>query len=140
MLLHVGLPLSPVVLGGFVRLVAYPALNWDTFSASELAICLTMLSVFVNQSLSANRLLDFEGIADEAFGWAAMFSISALSFTVLFAIITLIPALTAQFPVVQNELTQRLHWFEEAVFGGTVPVLFMTILSQRKFRLRAAIL
>jgi len=57
---YVLLPMLPVILGAFIRLVISSwQLSYDTFSPSDLAICLALLVLLTNQSLLQHEeLLD----------------------------------------------------------------------------------
>lgn len=138
-IIHVGFPMMPFLLGGLIRLVTTSCrLSWTTFSASELAICLALLAVFINQSLiRSERLLDSEDKKAEAEAQAALFLFLAVVFTALFAVVTGFGVAVRELHV--EALRAGLHTFEIVVFAAMPLILMLSVLTQQSFRLKANI-
>ena len=68
LVIYLVLPMTPWVLAGVIRLITTSgSMSWNTFSGSELAICLSLLALLVNQSLlKSERILDSEEKMEEA--------------------------------------------------------------------------
>ena len=129
----------PFLLGGVIRLiVSSGGLSWTAFSAAELAICIALLSLFINQNLlRSERLLDNEDIKKDAEMNALALLIVVLIYIVLFAVI-ITCKVTLDFHSVEM-LKGPLLCFQLIVFLLTPFILLWTISLQQSFRLGANI-
>src|SRR5437764_14890944 len=88
LLVHIVVPLLPFLFGGLIRGGLTSHIKLDTFSASELAISLGLLCLFVNQSLSSSELMlgNKDKEADISF-WAVCFFCIGILLFVLFGVL-----------------------------------------------------
>lgn len=57
-IINIVLPFSIFLIGGFIRLITTGGeIDWNTFNAADLAICMALLSLLANQSILRNRIL-----------------------------------------------------------------------------------
>lgn len=137
-IVYIILPMTPFVLGGIIRYINTQNLCLATFSASDLAICLTLLSLSVNQSIiRAERLLNNPDKEDEAATHASIFLIFAILSLVLF---------TATIFYTSSIDDLRLDKFENslvisqyATYALLPPIFILSGMAQQTFRLRATI-
>jgi hypothetical protein len=136
-LLYVFFPLMPFLLGTMIRLIVSSGrLLGAAFSASELAICFALLSLFINQNLLRTEgVLDNEDKEEDVKRNALLLLSSAIFFIVLFALI-----ITCDIAVNFHNLEPfkgPLLISQIIVFCATPFILYWTISIQRSFRLRA---
>jgi hypothetical protein len=137
--LHLGLPLLPFTLEGFIRLaVAEGAMTLEIFRASTLAMSIGLLSIFVHQSLRSCLLqpsdeTELESIAAAAAAFLAM----AIAFFVLFGILALLNSLVHDRDV--TILISLLRLFQAATFVGWLIPIVTAVAAQRSFKLKASI-
>ena len=136
-IIYIVFPLIPFMLGGMIRMIiSSGGLFWTAFSASELAICFALLSLFINQNLlRTERVLDNKDKKEDVEMAALVFLLSAVFFIVLFAVI-----ITCDVTVYLHEvemLKRPLQYFQLIVFGLAPFMLSWSISIQRSFRLRA---
>lgn len=136
-LMHICFPLSPFFLGGLIRLITTSfSLAWTTFSASELAISLGLLCVFINQSLlNTERLLDNADKEEETKGAALFFILFAIVLFGLFALIEGFHTAVTQLAV--QALETPLRTFQVIVFFLLPVALASSFHVQRNFQLKA---
>lgn len=133
---HVFFPLLPFGLGGIIRLITLNEISFTVFDASDLAICLALLSLLINQNLLKNpRNLDNEDKKTETEAQALFFLILAVCFLILFTLITCFDAAVIDLQI--EKLKSPLHISESISFFSMLPVLLFSVLTQRSFRLRA---
>lgn len=132
---NIVLPMVPFLVGGAIRYNnAHCTLSLNTFSASDLAICLAFLSLDIHQSiLKKERPLNNEDKEQEAASHANLFLLFAIISLLLFGAnvnyCSLDPCLVKQ-PLINSEY---------ATFAFTPIVLVFSNMAQKTFRLKAAI-
>lgn len=135
---HIVFPLAPFALAGAARLIVTRSLSWDTFSASELAISLALLTLLLHQCLlRSERRLDSEEKREEVAAWAYVLAGVSVFFIVLFV-------LNVVFDTQVNKLLEEQHEpslrISEAVVFLLFPfAVYLAVLVQRTFHLKAAI-
>lgn len=140
MVVNIAFPLTPFVLGGLVRCaVSSLSVTWETFSASELAVSLGLLALFVNQSLLNSR-----GAIDDDFDRREELSGSAVVFLMLAMCSFMLFGLIEGFAVAVNglgvdELVLPLAIFRTAAFFFLPLVMYLAVRAQESFRLRTNI-
>jgi hypothetical protein len=136
---NITFPLLPFFLGGLIRLILIKNLCLTTFSASDLAICLALLSLSINQNLLRNvRVLENEDKKAETESWASVFLLFAIVSLVLFGIMVFCSSSVNDLQL--NMLEETLNYCELFTFFLMFPLLI--ILSnriQKTFKLRATI-
>lgn len=138
LIIYIVFPMMPFLLGGGIRLMTLNNLSWTTFSASDLAICLALLSLFVNQSLARSaRLLDNEDKKAETELQALVFLGLAFIFLIFFALIVSFGA--EVYDLKLDMLKNSLRICEIITFASLLPILSFSIKTQQSFRLRANI-
>ncbi|MBE9595144.1 MAG: hypothetical protein IMF19_16890 [Proteobacteria bacterium] len=114
-------------------------LVWTAFSASELAICFALLSLFINQNLQGiEKVLDNEDKKEEVEFTALIFLIWAGFFLVLFVLILSFD-LGVNFLEVE-EFKEPLFNSQIIVFVSAPFMLLWAFSTLRSFRLRAKII
>ena len=136
---HVYFPLVPFGLGGLLRLVTSLDLSWNTFSASDLAICLGLLSLLVSQSLlkAEPHILDDEDKREEAKKQVYLFLFYAVVLIVFFAVTTVFDSLVTDRGY--RELNISLRIFQGLTFATLLFMLWVTRRTQQSFRLSGAL-
>jgi hypothetical protein len=135
-IIHILFPLLPVIIGGLIRFGLNLQLTMDTFSSSELAICVAFLCILVYQSLLKNeRLLDNEDKKKEAEGMATLYLICAILLIVGYSVITVLNCLPENIQLVQNgKIFMNL-----SIFSSSVVLTIGVINVQRSYKLKGAI-
>jgi len=142
-LVNVILPLIPFIVGGTIRLIITSLQpSWNTFSASEMAICLALLSFFVNQSLvRTERILDNKDKQSDIETETMMYLVFGCVFLVLFTAITALSSIIFDLDlgIGAEKLVMPLHIFEVLVFASAPFLVAFSIQTQRSYRLKASI-
>jgi len=127
----------PVILGAFIRLVISSwQLSYDTFSPSDLAICLALLILLTDQSLLQHEeLLDNPDKAADKATQAVGCLILAAFVLGLFALIIGLSSAIQQYHL--DSLQAPLRGFDNSVYVLTPITIGFAIVTQRSFRLRA---
>lgn len=134
--IHVWLPLVPYLTACLVRFVSNPCLSWVTFDLKELALSLSLASLFVRQSLSEKEiLLPNPEKRDEVAGAAAL---CWFPVAIFFALFTLIEA----FSTLIHD--RNLAGLQDSLAVLQVMTLILSafflsifVLIQRSFKLKA---
>ncbi len=136
-LVHIIFPLSPFFLGGILRLlISTPSI--DTFSATELAMSLGLLSLFVHQNLvNGKHPLNVGAREDDIKSSATGFIIWAIAFFVFFGAISTLRAVTSNSNA--KTLESALRNVQIFVFCIAPFLIIVTCQTQRSFKLRATI-
>lgn len=133
------IPFLFVLIIRFILALTIGGIGWNTFSASECSICLTLLCLFINQSiLRTERLLDNEDKKAEAEEKATHFLLLACFALLLFVIISCLSEISINPSYV--EIGKSLHVFEILVFIFMPLVIWYTINIQKAYRLRSSLL
>lgn len=137
--IHIACPMIPFVLGGLIRIAMNKwHLSFTTFSASELAICLALLVLFINQSLlKSQRILDNEDKETDVEGQAALFLLFAIILIALFVVIVVLH--TAVYDCKMATLCPSLNFFTILVFVMMPLIVWWSIMTQKSFRLKTSI-
>lgn len=142
--INVILPLVPFLLGGMIRFVTTSLrLSWSTFSASEMAICLGLLSLFLNQSLvRSDRVLDNKDKQRDVATEAAIYLVLGVIFIALFALITAYGCIISELNLSTEvaALERPLRNFELIVFAMAPFMIAFSIQTQRSYRLKASLI
>lgn len=133
---HVVFPLLPFFLGGFVRLLAGAwHFDWSTFSASDLAICLAVLCLCVNQSLvREERLLDNQDKKEDAATESVLFLVLGITLLALFSVVVAFD--TAVTILHLEQLAEPLHFFQFAVAVLAIVTIRRAARACRSYSLR----
>lgn len=136
---NIAFPLMPFFIGGAIRLIIIKKICLTTFSASDLAICLALLSLSINQSLLRNiRILDNEDKKAETETWAAVFLMCAIVSLILFGVIVFCNSSVIDLQLKIFEET--LSYCELFTFYLMFPLLmFLSDKTQKAFRLRTSL-
>ncbi len=137
---YIILPLTPFILGSIIRLItASGKVFWITFNASDLAICLALASLIINQSLlRSSRLLDDRDKEEETEGEALLYLVSTIILVAFFALIVAFRFCVDNLQI--ENLNTPLHVFEVLIFIAMPIMIWLYVKTQRSFRLRARIL
>lgn len=123
-------------MGGVIRLLTVGELSLATFSASDLAICLALLSLFINQSLvGTQRNLDNDDKKEEMIVHALLCIIFAIVFLTLFTLIIVFGASVKDLGI--EMLERPLQQCEIITFSFLPVMLKFAFSSQKSFRLEA---
>ena len=135
-LVHIGIPILPFLLGSAIRVgVACGQLSWKAFSSSDLAICLALLSLLMNQSLlRSERILDNEDKKEEVEGRATFFLILAMVLIALFSVIVALDSVIENYAI--RALEPPLRIFEIATYLLMPTMLYLSIQTQRSYKLK----
>jgi hypothetical protein len=139
-IIHIAFPMFPILVAGFIRFGVTQNFNRNTFNASEIAISMALLTLFVSQSLMGSEmLLDNENKKNDVEAAAKMLIMGTVTFIGLFVIMVFID--TMDTTVDNNEkldiFKSTMIFFENTTFILTIPSLVFSILIQRSFRLKA---
>ncbi len=136
-LVHIMFPLSPFLIGGILRLlISTPSI--DTFSATELAMSLGLLSLFVHQNLvNGKHLLNVGDRENDIRVAATLFTMWAIGFFVLFGCISTLKAIMSNSDAKSFE--PALRNVQIFVFCIAPFLIRTTCRTQRSFKLRATI-
>jgi quinol-cytochrome oxidoreductase complex cytochrome b subunit len=140
---HVLVPLLPFLLAGVIRISSKCNLlditdickhvNWldNTFSTSDLAMCIGLLSFFVGQSVSTTTLLQTGGREAEVKTVSTRFQWAGALFIAFFGILTYLEA---------NQPSETtLHNFRFLVILFSPVVIYFAYRTQQSFKLKAVI-
>jgi hypothetical protein len=138
LLVHIAVPLLPFLFGGLIRGGLTSHIEWETFSASELAISQGLLCLFINQSLSSSELVlsNKDKEADISF-WAVGFFCLGLLFIVLFGVLQVLETLKNDLHV--QKLESGLSTFNAVTFCLLPLIVLVSVRVQRSFKLKATI-
>lgn len=137
-LVNVALPLTPFFVGGTIRLILTLHISWDTFSSSELAICLALLAFFINQNLvRSDRILDNSDKQHAIHNETLVYLLAGSCFLFLFVVVTVLSCLVPD-PRTAHLVTS-LRIFEGLVFLGTPAMIVISLQTQRSYRLKASL-
>jgi hypothetical protein len=144
-IVNVVLPMMPFFLGGGIRLISTQNLDLATFNASDLAICLALLSLSMCQNiLNSERVLDNKDKKDEAKSYALIFLLIGIVFLVLFTVIEIYTSsindpLMSRNDFLISRFTTSLECCKIVTFASTPLVLMFSNKAQKTFRLRSDI-
>ena len=136
-MINIGLPLTPFLIGGLVRLLALLDFSSGPFVASELAICLAFICILTNQSLDRKPLLDNDDKKKERATWKRIFLGIAVLLIVLFALIVLFEALVRDLNL---SILQGRLWICNWAAALGVLVVPLSVRVQLSFDLEADLL
>lgn len=133
---HLLLPLLPFLMGALVRFLSCLAVSWAAFDASELALSLCFISVFVRQSLLESEILLANRDKEDEVAESATLCLGAtLIFFTLFGVVEAFSILVNDRQV--RELRSPLAAFQILVFMLGPPSLLLFAGIQKSFKLRA---
>lgn len=130
----------PFIIGGMVRLIttSFTWWTWDTFSASELLICLGFLCLFISQTLpKSKRDADTEELKTYAEAQGHVFLVGGVILFVLFGLVTAFGTIVEVLH--DKNLVGALFCSKLFSFASLPLVLSLSIRAQRSFKLKAAI-
>ncbi|MFC2108409.1 hypothetical protein ACFLS5_03005 [Candidatus Bipolaricaulota bacterium] len=138
-LTHITLPMVPFVLAGVIRLLMHKfAASMETFSTAELAICLALLCLCVNQSLARHpRLLDNEDKLAEAQSEALVFLLLSIILVAAFALVVLLDVLV--FELNYRDGLVALRFIQSTILAVMPWVLHRASRAQQSFDLKGGL-
>jgi hypothetical protein len=138
--INIVLPFSFFILGGFIRLgTTGGKINWNTFNAADLAICMALLCLLVNQSILRNRIVlintdkinEMEGNASEVL----LYGIGSI---VMFALLVAFQSIV--YDCTDKAFVGALRTFQIFMFVVTPFPIWRIISMKRNMKLEASIL
>lgn len=143
-IVHILFPLSPIFLGALIRACISSDVTWTTFDASNVAVCLALLSLFVYQSLlRTDRPLTTEDKKRERYSFVFVFVILAIFMIGLFAALISTNAFagaSATSAETAETYERALQKLALAVYCFSGFVVALAMITQQYFRLEAKIL
>lgn len=137
LLVHIGFPMLPFVLGGCLRALVIP-IGFDTFSASDLSMSLGLLSVFVHQSLRLSKQPIMVGSrGDDLNAVAVAFQGAAIGAFAIFGALAILSALVSGGD--RFALEQPLDRVRIFAFAIAPPIIYFSYRVQKSFNLKAVI-
>ena len=140
-IIYIGLPIIPILFGGFIRLVLSSwTLTTTTINATELSIGIALLCIFINQDLKRAEidmlLSDKDKICDiKSTSW--LFSISCCFFIGFYVINVICEAVIKYHNVITLE--EHLHQFQIFNFFLAAIVILWSISVQKSYKLEVNI-
>ncbi len=133
-ILNIGIPFTPFVIGGLLRLLVTQQLSWNnTFEGSEIAICLALLSFFVAQSLHRCKKpkLDNKDKQGERRNATALYYFLGAVFLAIFVIIVIFTTLNKDVSFTASHFGTQIQIMQGITF---VSFPFMAIVASRTQR------
>lgn len=128
------LPVAPFLLAGLLRLIIECSFSWDTFSASELAICMSLLCILMNQSLLRSEIhLEDKDRKAEATNTAIIFLAWLFFFMAFFGALTSFDIIVNSFHY--DKFQNVRHLFQIIIYILSAGMLAHTLSVQRSFKL-----
>lgn len=133
---HVGLPLVPYLTACLVRSATYRCLCWSVFDVKELALSLSLASLYVRQSLLAKEiLLPSPDRCDDVAGAAAGCLVPTALLFGFFVVIEAFSGMLAQRHIENVQRSLVVIQILTIIFSILFLCLFIRL--QRSFKLRA---
>ena len=141
--LNIGIPFSPFAIGGLLRLlITYQFSLNNTFEGSEIAICLSLLSFFVAQSLHCCRKpkLDNEDKQRERRNATALYYFLGAVFLAIFVIIVFLTTLNNNVSFALARFENQIQIMQEIMFGALPLMAILAARTQRTYHLESSYL
>jgi hypothetical protein len=140
-ILNIGIPFAPFVIGGLLRLLVTVQFSWNTtFEGSEIAICLALLSFFVAQSLHCCRKpkLDNKDKQRERRNVTAFYYFLGAIFLVIFVIIVFFTTLNNNVSFTTSHFESQIQIMQGIAFGALPLMAIIASRTQRIYHLESS--
>lgn len=140
LIIYIVFPLTPFVIGSFIRLITLSGnIDWNTFSASDLSICLALAAILINQSLLRTaRVLDDADKREEVAVVATLYLILGFIFITIFSLTVAFNLCVTNLTI--EKLSNPLHVFQISAWVLMPIIVWYSIRIQKSFKLKTSIL
>jgi hypothetical protein len=140
-ILNIGIPFTPFAIGGLLRLLITSQFSWNnTFEGSEIAICLSLLSFFVAQSLHCCRKpkLDNKDKQRERRNATAFYYFLGAVFLTVFVIIVFLTTLNNNVSFTLTHFENQIQIMQGITFGALPLMAIFAARTQRIYHLESS--